>query len=582
MRTNFFDYFLDSSDRDPSFIRIVKNILIVALVANIAIIILVSGLIPGTETNSLAVPVLVGTIILEIVALIFASQGKLGMAKFVVPPSLIIAVTIIAINANGIHDISVLGYPAILVVGTLLLGKKSSYTSSIFSLIGIATVALADITGVTKSEMALKTDVTDVIISGILLVLTSQTLQLLISRLNENILKAQENENAQREANKELLVLQEALENRVAERTSQLELANRYSERRAKQFEAISQVSRVINRTQNLQDLMPEITQVISQYFGFYHTGIFLLDLNKEYAILSAANSDGGQKMLVRDHKLKVGQGIVGYTAGTGRPRIALDTGQDSIYFNNPDLPETRSEMALPLLRAGTELIGVLDIQSVEPNAFGQEDIEVLSTLAEQVSVAIVNARLYETTQKAITETELLYRQDLQSGWGRFARSQNISGIRRSGMKASLLAEPLELTGVSEAIKTGSTYIKKSSASDQTSEITVPVKLRGEVVGTLNIKSAQEREWGNDQMDIISAIVERTALAIESARLLQDAQKRAIKERTIGEISAKIGSLVNLENILQTTIQELGNTLPGTEIAIQLTPDTSEPNEDLR
>ena len=149
-------------------------------------------------------------------------------------------------------------------------------------------------------------------------------------------------------------------------------------------------------------------------------------------------------------------------------------------------------------------------------------------------------------------------------------------------MKASLLAEPLELTGVSEAIKTGSTYIKKASTSDQTSEITVPVKLRGEVVGTLNIKSAQEREWGNDQMEIIYAIIERTALAIESARLLQDAQKRAIKERTIGEISAKIGSLVNLENILQTTIQELGNTLPGTEIAIQLTPDTSESKEDLR
>ncbi len=582
MLTKIFDYFRDPSDQDPSFIRIVKNILIIALVANIALIIPVSGLIPGTQTNSIAVPVLVGTVTLEIIALFFASQGKLGMAKFVVPPSLIIAVTIIAINANGLHDISVLGYPAILVVGTLLLGKKSSYTSSIFSLIGISTVALADITGVTKSEMALKTDVTDVIISGILLVLTSQTLQLLISRLNENILKAQENENSQREANKELIVLQEALENRVAERTSQLELANQYNERRAKQFEAISQVSRVINRTQNLQDLMPEITQVISQYFGFYHTGIFLLDLNKEYAILSAANSDGGQKMLVRDHKLKVGQGIVGYTAGTGRPRIALDTGQDSIYFNNPDLPETRSEMALPLLRAGTELIGVLDIQSVEPNAFGQEDIEVLSTLAEQVSVAIVNARLYETTQKAITETELLYRQDLQSGWGRFARSQNISGIRRSGMKASLLAEPLELTGVSEAIKTGSTYIKKASTSDQTSEITVPVKLRGEVVGTLNIKSAQEREWGNDQMEIIYAIIERTALAIESARLLQDAQKRAIKERTIGEISAKIGSLVNLENILQTTIQELGNTLPGTEIAIQLTPDTSESKEDLR
>ncbi len=569
MLSKLFDYFIDPSDRDPAFIRIVRNILIVALVATSALLIPVSGLIPGTTTNSLAVPVLVATVILEIIALILASQGKLGMAKFVVPPSLIIAITMIAINANGIHDISVLAYPTILVVGTLLLGKKSAYTTSIFTLAGIVIVAIADITGVTQSEMAAKTDIGDVIISGILLILTSQVLQLLISRLNESISKAQENESSQRQANQNLLVLQEALENRVAERTSQLEQANQYTERRAKQFEAISQVSRVINRTQNIQDLMPEITQVISQYFGYYHTGIFLLDINKEYAILSAANSDGGQKMLERDHKLKIGQGIVGYTAGTAKPRIALDTGHESIYFNNPDLPETRSEMALPLLRAGTELIGVLDIQSVEPNAFGHEDIEVLSTLAEQVSVAITNARLYETTQKAITETELLYRQDLQAGWSKFARSQNISGIRRNGLKASLLSEPVNLSGISEVIETGSTYFKKASASDQTSEVTMPVKLRGEVVGALNIKSLQKQEWSSDQLAVITAIIERTALAIENARLLQDAQKRALKERTIGEISSKIGSLVNLENILQTTIQELGSTLPGTEIAIQ-------------
>jgi putative methionine-R-sulfoxide reductase with GAF domain len=94
-----------------------------------------------------------------------------------------------------------------------------------------------------------------------------------------------------------------------------------------------------------------------------------------DYAVLSAANSEGGQKMLERNHKLRVGQvGIVGYVAGAGKPRIALDTGSDAIYFNNPDLPETRSEMALPLIQTGGQIVGVLDIQSIEPNAFNPED----------------------------------------------------------------------------------------------------------------------------------------------------------------------------------------------------------------
>ena len=122
--------------------------------------------------------------------------------------------------------------------------------------------------------------------------------------------------------------------------------------------------------------------------------------------------------MLERSHKLRIGQtGIVGNVAKTGKVRIALDTGADAIYFNNPDLPDTRSEMALPLIQANGEIIGVLDIQSKTPNAFYQEDIEILTTLADQVSIAIANARLYEDTQKALIEADMVYRQDLKIGW---------------------------------------------------------------------------------------------------------------------------------------------------------------------
>lgn len=373
--------------------------------------------------------------------------------------------------------------------------------------------------------------------------------------------------------------LQEAganLERNVAARTAELDAANQRNERRAMQFEAIAQVSRVISQTQSLDSLLPQITQVISQQFGFYHIGIFLLDANSEYAVLAAANSEGGKNMLARNHKLKIGQtGIVGYVAGAGVPRIALDTGMDAIYFNNPDLPETHSEMSLPLLRAGRQIIGVLDVQSTEPNAFGQEDIRVLTILAEQVAIAIDNSRLYEETQRTLLEAQMVYRNNLRAGWAKFIRSQQLAGVRRRSLKTNFLLEPVELPGAAEVVHTGRIY--KQMDHRKTSNLTVPMKLRGEIVGILNIKADSNREWNEDEMDIINAIMERAALSIENSRLLAEAQKQVEKERTIGQISAKIGNLVNLENILETTIQELGNTLPDMDVTIQFTSDNSEP-----
>ncbi|HSG44156.1 MAG TPA: cache domain-containing protein, partial [Anaerolineales bacterium] len=171
----------------------------------------------------------------------------------------------------------------------------------------------------------------------------------------------------------------DGLEKNIEERTAQLVEANAKNERRAKQFQSIAQVARTISSTLDLESLLDQITTVISREFGFYHVGVFLLDTAGEYAVLSAANSKGGQIMLARGHRLRVGEkGLVGFVSSTGRARVALDTGADAIFFNNPDLPDTRSEIALPM-RAGAQIIGVLDVQSLEQNAFAQEDVAILT-----------------------------------------------------------------------------------------------------------------------------------------------------------------------------------------------------------
>ncbi|HDQ70613.1 MAG TPA: GAF domain-containing protein, partial [Chloroflexi bacterium] len=213
-----------------------------------------------------------------------------------------------------------------------------------------------------------------------------------------------------------------SLEQRVSQRTRDLE-------RRAIELEAASRVAREAATIRDVNELMDETTHLISVLFGFYHAGIFLLDDAREHAVLQAASSEGGRTMLARQHKLKVGEeGIVGYVAHHGASRIALDVGEDAVFFDNPDLPQTRSEIALPL-SVREEVIGVLDVQSTEAAAFSDEDIAVLQTMADQLAVAIDNARLLEESQNALRELQTLYGQLTREAWQKRQR-EGLSSYR--------------------------------------------------------------------------------------------------------------------------------------------------------
>lgn len=356
----------------------------------------------------------------------------------------------------------------------------------------------------------------------------------------------------------------EGLEKNIEERTAQLIEANANIERRAKQFQSIAQVARTISSTLDLESLLNQIANAISREFGFYHVGVFLTDTAREYAVLSAANSEGGQTMLARGHRLKVGEtGLVGFVSWTGKPRVALDTGTDAVFFNNPDLPDTRSEIALPL-RVGETVIGVLDVQSTEPNAFSQEDIAILTTLADQVGIAIQNARQNEETRKALAESEALSKQFVQTGWQGFTKRQKLLGVRHSGAKTTLLYEK-KAAGQDESPRTAN----QPKPRGRGAALSLPVKLRGEVIGSVDVRAPDNRQWDQDEVDIVTAIIERAAVAMENARLLAESQKRAAKERMIGEISAKISAQSDVDDLLKTAALELNRALPGAEVTVQ-------------
>ena len=356
-----------------------------------------------------------------------------------------------------------------------------------------------------------------------------------------------------------------SLEQRVTERTAELEESSAQIQKRASQLEAIADVASSVASLQDVNKLLPYITQTISERFGFYHAGIFLLSEDKNYAVLRAANSEGGQRMLARNHQLRVGQeGIVGFAVDQKRPRIALDVGEDAVYFDNPDLPATRSEMALPLI-IGKDVIGVLDVQSEQPNAFSNEDIEVLSTLANQVAVAIENARLFARSQQALEELENTFQRYVQNEWEQYSTTSNVKGYRANDEGLKPIIEPTKNNG----------GVTKRRAIRQ-----VPITLRGVTIGNLEIDfGKQAKEFTQEEHDIIQATVERVALALESARLLETSQRQAAKEQQISDITSKIGASINMRNVLQTAVEELGRSIPGSEVVIHFQNDQDKAQE---
>ncbi len=529
---------------------------------------LIPLIIPAFRTRS--TPAAIAVIMINIIVTVLTRTGHVRAASIVFLFSLTATITFVSISFAAQPRPYILFFAWIIVFAGLLLGSNvATGTAVYFALLQTTLIAMVE-NGIIQPVNAQFSPIANIFVLAVGFLLISSTINL-ASRSIQNLDKQnREDEQKLTNSNQELTNLTDNLEKRIDDRTKELENANLRIEKRARQFQTISQVTRAIISTQNLQDLLPQIAQVISQQFDYYHIGIFLIDPNRDYAVLSASNSEGGERMLERSHKLRIGQtGIVGNVAKTGKVRIALDTGADAIYFNNPDLPETRSEMALPLFQSNDEIIGVLDIQSTVPNAFYQEDIEILTTLADQVSVAIANARLYEDTQKALIEAEMVYRQELKTGWEKFSRSQKLAGIRRRGMKSSFLANPLELPGAKEATQSGDVYQERTESTG-VSQITMPVKLRGEAVGLLNLKANNNREWSADEMDIINAIVERAALAIENARLLDESRKIAERERAISDISAKIGKGTEIETILKTAVRELGSQISGAQVTVEI------------
>ena len=345
------------------------------------------------------------------------------------------------------------------------------------------------------------------------------------------------------------------LEARVTERTQEVE-------RRAEYLEITGGLSRIVTSILDTDTLLERVAHLISERFDFYHTGIFLIDEAREWAVLHAVSSEGGQRMLARGHRLRVGEeGIVGYVSGSSRARIASDVDEDVVWVKNPDLPATRSEMALPLI-FGQQTIGVLDVQSEEPAAFGTEDIATLRILADQIAVAIRNAQLFAESQRTLHDLQRSYDEEVRQGWT--LRRSPVIGYHYTP------ANTLPLTRAAlppdSALRTvSSPYV------DADNTLFAPLQLAGgQNFGVLRLRRAAAQPWSSHDVAFVTRAVQDVAQALEVSRLLEESRLRAMREAQVGEIADLFTRALDVDTMLQTAVRELGRLSGVAEVAVHL------------
>lgn len=382
--------------------------------------------------------------------------------------------------------------------------------------------------------MATSGNFPDWIVGGAVLVLISVAATLSLSGL---IADLQKSLHKSKELSGELENERDSLGVRVQERTADVE-------RRLGQIRTAAEITRNISSMLEPAALIQQVVDLVHDRFDLYYVGVFLIDVNDRFAVLSAGTGEAGRTMISSRHRLEINDSsMIGWSIAHKKPRIALDVGTDSVRFNNPYLPLTHSEMALPLV-AHDHALGALTIQSSQPNAFDENDVVVLQIVADGLAIALENARLFKETEASLEEIRALHRQYLKTAWSAANRSQ----------------ADLSYTYESPAAR---------SSSTRTNSIDFPLHLRDMPMGHISVET-DKTDLSEDELAYIEAITTQTALALENARLLEESRERIQREQLLNDMAAQFSRSVNVETVLKTAIQELGRLPSVSEVTIQL------------
>jgi len=477
-------------------------------------------------------------------------QGRLRIAGLI--PTITVFIIIVAsLFQVGIGHASTIGMAMVVAAAGILIG---TWAASIFVLLSILAYVLAGWAQnsglISYATLPQATVLADVFVLGFGLAV----LVVLIWLSNREMARALSME---RGISDQLQVQSRELEELVSQRT-------RVLERRALQLQTTADIAKLSTELPEPQMLMSQAIELIRSRFGFYHASIFIMDETGNWADLTASTGEAGSKMIARHHRLALGSAsIIGWVTANRLPRVALDVEQDPFHFKNPLLPETQSELAVPLL-VGQRLLGALDVQSIEPHAFAEDDIRALEAIASEVAVAIDSARIQREMQEHLDRIERSDRAETQAAWGRIARSRSVPIIHltSSGEIGSPTGEVFQV--IEDAIIQDATVLSSDGR-----DIAVPIQVRGETVATLAARRAKPSEpWNDEEIALMEAIASQSAQALEGARQRSEERRRVTELEVINRISQAVSQMLPQDTLFRIVRRQLIQAIGDTDLKI--------------
>lgn len=493
-------------------------------------------------------------------SLVLARRGRVRVAAVVLLSVLWVIITLWVCGMAGVSsDTSSLVYAFVIALAGLLLGVRAAITFTSASVLAVLAAYFLEYSGLLVVPDSPLT-VVDPIMTAVPLVLIGLLLRHAVESMSRALERARSNERAQSEANRELEAMRASLEDQVAERTRSLE-------RRSTQLQGAVEVSRAATSILDPERLIWELVELIQDRFDLYHAGLCLLDPTRRWAEYRAGAGEAGRALAAQGFRLEVGgPSMIGWCTLHGETRVAQDIGLETVRVDHPLVPATRSEAALPLIARG-QVIGALSVQSDQPNAFDPDTIAALQTMADQVAVALDNARLFTESQEALEATRRAYGELSRQAWTDLLQARadwGYSYIRQS---------------IAPAAGEWSTEMRQAAHMGQAVEgdttegptLALPLRVRDQVVGALGFyKSAPDAPWTTEETALLETLVGQLGIALESAQLFEETQRRAAQDRLLGEVSARVRQTLDMDTVLQTAIREIGEALGIAEVEVRM------------
>ncbi len=522
------------------------NVILGAALAAGAVLTLASGQEFTGTTNNL---VIIGSLAFVGAILRFLlRRGVVHPISIALSLTMLGIVTFVAFYFGGLQNIVIGGgYLLCIIIAGLLLGRWGAVAFAFLDAIAVAGIWVAEQRNLVKPLLSstdpifnLANYLTIFLMGGLLLHYAATSFANALER-------ARRNERAQVEANRALQALRDSLEQQVAERTRDLE-------RRTVYLEASAQVGRAITSILEIEPLLGQVVELIRDRFKLYHVGLFLNDASGQWAEYRAGTGEAGRLLLEQKFRLEIGgQSMIGWCAKNAQARVAQDVRMETSRVSHPSLAESRSEAALPLVVRG-RVIGGLSAQSDRPGAFDQDTLAVLQAMADQVAVAIDNARLFANAQEALEAERRAYGEISRQAWASAVRGGLAPGYSYVN-KQVVPTRQVEAYGPEHAKQT----------------LTLPITVRGAAIGQVDLHKSAGSQWTKEEAALLQTLIDQLGVALESARLYQDTQRRAAIEQIVNTVTARIRAASPTVNaILQQTTQELGQAFGAARATIQM------------